>query len=232
MEQPELKWDDLGVGTMTDAEATTLYFGFSEQVKPGEGVESEDLSPEEEDDDVESEEGEEEVRRGPTEEMLTKWESGVEGATGGRKWKEHPFGMMQSTCFAVEWRGSVLLDKQVFIRKLLLLVGGDASFVMGCEIRRSRADYTVVVRMKKRVRWREWRRKLMFGHASDGEEEGLFMRVRVPLVGTDQGINAFIGQMKRRCEVYEETSRYKEGNLIRVRDMSFDRPGRRSGRAA
>ena len=42
----------------------------------------------------------------------------------------------------------------------------------------------------------------MFRHVSGVEEEGLFMRVRVPLSGTDKGINAFIGQMKRRCEVF------------------------------
>jgi hypothetical protein len=67
---------------------------------------------------------------------------------------------------------------------------------------------------------------LMFGHAADGNEEGLFMRVRVPKKATDEGINAFIGQMKRRCEVFEDTSRYKESVLIRKQDKSYSRPGR------
>ena len=218
-------WDEMGLGVF-DEEAEDLFVGFSEQVEPG-------ARRAECGDSVDSEEGSESGDSstgglGPTEEDLARWESGVISTVGDRVWKEHPVGvLLQSRCFAVDWRSSVLLDRRAFIRGLFRVVGGDASFVLGSEIRRTRAEYSVVVRMKSRVRWRSWRKELMFGHAAHSDEEGLFVRVRVPLRATDEGINAFIGQMKRRCEVFEQTSKYNEADLIRVQDKSYARPGRK-----
>lgn len=212
---------------MVDAEAENLFVGFNEPVEPVSYDEDEveyeggEAADEAEDSLIESGDG-------VTVEVVEEWERDVVYATEGRAWKEHSAGvMLQSSCFAVEWRGSTLLDKGVFIRGLLRAVGGDAAFVVGCEIRKSRADYAAVVRMKDRVRWRGWRRKLMFGHAADEEAEELFMKLRVPLNKRDDGINAFMEQMKRRCEVLEDRCYYNRDNLVRVQDKGYARPGRR-----
>ncbi len=167
-----------------------------------------------------------EISAGPSGEELAIWRSAVVTSVYPPTWRSHTEGRFQSCCFAVEWRDSVLVDKEKFIDDLFGIVGGDASFVLGTEVRQTRADYLVVVRITGRVRWRDWRKALMFGHAGDGEEEGLYMRVRVPRRGNDDGIKAFAVEMKRKCETYNDVSRYHESRLVRVQDKGYKRPGR------
>jgi hypothetical protein len=157
----------------------------------------------------------------PTAEQLAVWQQQVVRVDRQRTWKQHTEGLLQCRCFAVEWRSSMLLDKDEFVRRMFGVVGGDASFVLGADIRESRADYFVVVRVGDRVALRDWRKKLMFGHGEHAGEEGLFMRVCVPrLSRTDKGINAFVQDMLRKCDGYSETCRYKEAQLIREQSRS------------
>ncbi len=115
----------------------------------------------------------------------------------------------------------MLVDSRTFVRRLLAVVGGKASFVLGMDIRKLRADYFMTVRLPRQPRWREWREVLMFGHGFEqGEydgEEGLFMRVFVSRRWkTEEDINTFVKEMVRKCDTYEETCRYNEGGLFRV----------------
>lgn len=146
------------------------------------------------------------------------WVGAVSTEAKVRTWKDLGGERLQSRCFLVEWKGSVLLDREDFLRKLFAAVGvdgADVSFVMGREVRATRADYCLVLRLKSRMRWRDWRKKLMFGHGGDVDESGLVMRVRVPCKGTDEGVIEFVEDMKRRCELYDEVCRWNEGNMVR-----------------
>lgn len=155
--------------------------------------------------------------KGPTADEVATWQREVVEVGRQRVWKEQRVGLrLQSRCFAVEWRGSMLTDKEEFVRRLLSVVGGEASFVLGTERRTSRADYFVIVRLSGRVRWRDYREVLMFGHGDCGDEEGLFMRVRIPRRKTDESLNAFAKEMVMKCGTYDETCRYKEAQLTRV----------------
>jgi hypothetical protein len=229
-------WGDVDLGAgLVETEADNLFFRFVGEMEPGGqvGAFSESESELEEDDAEMDDESPENVGDGllesvrPTDEDLARWNRCIVSDRKERVWKAHGSGILQSACFAVEWRASILLDKEEFLRRLFLLVGEKVSFILGCEIRESRADYTLLVRMQKRVRWKSWKKLLMFGHASKDEEEDLFMRVRVPLSGTDKDVIAFVKQMTRRCDAFENTSKYREEGLVRRRDMSFARPGRR-----
>jgi len=154
---------------------------------------------------------------GPTADEIATWQREVVEVGRERVWRDQRVGKrLQSRCFAVEWRSSMLIDKDDFVRRLLGVVGGEASFVLGTERRTSRADYFLIVRLFKRMRWRDWRESLMFGHGDCGDEEGLFMRVRVPRRKTDEAMNLFVKEMVTKCEMYDETCRYKEAQLTRL----------------
>lgn len=185
----------------------------------GQGENDEDLEQDDEEDGdeyVEEQGAQQDDRGSPTAEQVASWERQVVEQEKERTWKDHTEGVLQSRCFAVEWRASVLLDKKEFVRRLFHVVGGRASFVLGMETRTSRADYFVVVRMSSQFRKKGWRKVLMFGHGDHGDEEGLYMRVRVPEKRqTDDGINAFIRDMLLKCEAYGQTCRYRESGLIR-----------------
>lgn len=150
---------------------------------------------------------------GPTAEQVDAWINRVVTDGRFRVWKEHGGQRFQSRCFAVEWKGSVVVDEQGFMRELFRVLGGELSFVLGVEVRKTRADYMMVARMQGRVRWRDWREKLMFGHGGDMTEPGLFIRVRVPRRGTDDGVNTFVSSMKRRCEGYPQVFKYKADEM-------------------
>jgi hypothetical protein len=161
----------------------------------------------------------EEVLQGrrPTPEQVAVWQRNVVEVGRQRVWQAHTDRRFQARCFAVEWRSSALVDGKEFVRRLFRVVGGDASFVLGMDIRKSRADYCLVVRLAVLARWRDWRKVLMFGHGAQDDEEGLFVRVRVPRRRkTDEDINAFVREMLRKCDTYDETCRYKEAGLIRL----------------
>jgi len=160
------------------------------------------------------------------------WQSNVISASKRRTWMEHTSGRFRSRCFAVEWRGSVLTDRMEFVRRMCGVTGGDAPFMLGTEVRSSRADYFVVVRSRKRLCWRDWRKKLMFGHGDDADEAGLFMSVRVPSATSAEGVKAFVDDMTRKCDAYEHTSKHLEADLVRDHDKSYPRPGRGKGEGA
>jgi len=191
---------------------------------------------EEEDDAAEDEDGEEDgvqegVRGSPTMEQVASWEGEVVEVERDRPWKDHTTGVLQSRCFAVEWRGSVLLDRKDFVRRLFRVVGGDASFVLGVDKRTSRADYMVVVRVNSRFRKKDWRKILMFGHGNCHEEEGLYMRVRVPRrAKSEDGGNTFVREMLRKCETYCLTCQYKQEGLIREQGRGQSRSGSKAKR--
>jgi len=157
------------------------------------------------------------------------WQSNVISASKRRTWTEYTSGRFRSRCFAVEWRGSVLTDRMEFVRRMCGVIGGDAPFMLGTEVRSSRADYFVVVRSRKLLCWRDWRKKLMFGHGDDADEAGLFMSVRVPSATSAEGLKAFVDDMTRKCDAYEHTSKHLEADLVRDHDKSYPRPGRRKG---
>jgi hypothetical protein len=167
--------------------------------------------------------------KGPTLEQLIAWQSRVATTEKSPVWKDHLGGRFQQSCFAVEWRGSVLLDRQEFVRHLFGVIGGDASFVLGVEARQTRADYRVVVRLnaEDRVRWRDWRKMLIFGHGGEGEREGSLMRVQVPRGATDEGRRKFVLEMTRRCELYTNICRYQDAGMGKLQDKGYARPGRK-----
>ena len=164
---------------------------------------------------------------GPTLEEVATWQSAVVTSRNEPTGSDQPSGRLQARCFAVEWRGSVLLDKEEFVRRLFGVIGGEACFVLGVEIRKFRADYMVVVRSESLFRWRDWRTKLMFGHGGEAEGEGLFMKVRVPLRSSAEGTKAFVQEMIGKCGTYEHMCRYKEEIIFREHDKGYARPGRK-----
>ena len=167
---------------------------------------------------------------GPTSDEVATWQRAVVAGRNEPTGSDHATGRFQARCFAVEWRGSVLLDPEEFVRQLFGVLGdegGEASFVLGMEVRKSRGDYMVVVRLKSRLRWRDWRKKLMFGHGGEVEGEGLFMRVRVPRRASEEGTQAFVEEMIGKCVVYEHTRTHKEECMLREHDKEYLRPGRK-----
>jgi hypothetical protein len=182
---------------------------------------------EESEDDAENEED-------ATDEDLATWQSRVVRSSKPRTWEVYSSGRFQSRCFAVEWRDSVLLNQEELTRGMFRAVGGEASFMLGTEVRSSRADHMAVVRSNERILWRDCRKRLMFGHGPGdaGTEDGLFIRVRVPERKSVEGVNAFVGEMVRKCETYGETSSYNGGDLVRAHEKSYARPGRTSRKTA
>jgi hypothetical protein len=186
---------------------------------PGQTASMPEESQDEKDDDDEE---------GATEDDLATWQSMVVRSSKPRTWEVYSSGHFRSRCFAVEWRDSVLLDQEELTRGMFGAVGGKASFMLGTEVRSSRADHMAVVRSSSRITWRDCRKRLMFGHGPGdaGVEDGLFIRVRVPDRKSVEGVNAFVGEMVRKCETYGETSKYKGVDLVRAHDKSYARPGR------
>jgi hypothetical protein len=204
-----------------DAERSLFVpeFGSGGAFEDGPG-QTASMSEESEDDDENEEDA--------TDEDLATWQSRVVRSSKPRTWEVYSSGHFQSRWFAVEWRDSVLVDQQELARGMFRAVGGEVSFMLGTEVRSSRADHMAVVRSFSRIRWRDCRNKLMFGHGLDdgGSEDGLFVRVRVPSRKSAEGVLAFMGEMVRKCETYGETSKYKAEDLVRAHDKSYARPGR------
>ena len=164
---------------------------------------------------------------GPTAEEMRIWSSLLVKQRNERVGKDYSGARFQGRCFAVEWRSSRLLDSELFVRQLFQLIGGEAAFILGMEVRGSRADYRVLVRTRELIRWRDWRKKLMFGHGGEAEGEGLYMRVEVPSRGSEESTMSFVSEMMLRCSYYPDTWRYNEPDLRRVHDKGYARPGRR-----
>lgn len=162
---------------------------------------------------------------GPTEEQLVRWRQAVVGRDRERSWKIHSDKRFQSRCFAAEWRSSSLLDRDDFLRRLFLVVGGDVSFALGVDQRAGRADYFLVVRLHDPVRWRDWRQLLMFGHDTEDESEGLFLRLLVPRTPSGGGVVQFVQEMSKRCGLYGHVSKFRDSELLRVQSRGHGRPG-------
>jgi hypothetical protein len=163
---------------------------------------------------------------GATEDDLATWQSMVVRSSKPRTWQVYSSGYFQSRCFAVEWRDSVLLGQEELACGMFRALGGNVSFMLGTEVRISRADHMAVVRSASLIRWRDCRNKLMFGHGDGATEDGLFIRVRVPDRKSVEGVNAFVGEMVRKCETYGETSMYNGGDLVRAHDKTYARASR------
>jgi hypothetical protein len=163
----------------------------------------------------------------PTLEEVLEWSNKIVRETKPRSSKYHEGARFQCRCFAVEWRSSPVTDGDVFVREFLSLIGGDASFVMGWQVNKTRADYRVIVRAKEAIRWRDWRKKLMFGHG--GDAEGVYMAAEVPRRGSEECTRQFVLEMILKCEQYEHVYRYgdNEEHLRRELDRGYARPGRR-----
>lgn len=63
-------------------------------------------------------------------EEMAEWRRNVVEENKGRFGEEFNEIRFQSRCFAVEWRGSVLLDPEVFLQGLREVVGTDAYFLL------------------------------------------------------------------------------------------------------
>ena len=123
-------------------------------------------------------------------------------------------------CFSVEWRSSVVLDGEVFVDGIFHLFGGESSFVLGRNGRGSRADYRLVLRRKKQVTWRDWRKKFDFGHGGEASGEHPYMRVEVPRSATGEGANLFVKEMVAKCEMYEDVWSYRKEEMKVAQDRS------------
>ena len=208
-------------------EPGSAEFGYPEAEATG----GEQLYGEEGRDDVEGDEigersGKDEAG-GPTPEQLLEWQSKLARRAHPRSSRDHSGVRFQGRCFAVEWRSSAVLDGDVFVQELFRLIGGEVSFVLGMEARKMRADYRVVVRSRELIRWRDWKKKLMFGHGGEVEGEPLYMRVEVPSRGSEECTRAFVNEMVSKCELYEQVWRYNEQAMRREHDKGYPRPGRR-----
>lgn len=221
-------------GEVPDSEVDSLFARYCGQLDSGTSLFVPDLgSGEARGDDpgqpvATPEESECDDEEGPTDDELAMWQSMVVQSSKPRTWEVYSTGHFQSRWFAVEWRDSVVLDQEELARGMFRAVGGDVSFMLGTEVRSSRADHMAVVRSRGRIRWRDCKEKLMFGHGSSdgGAEDGLFVRVRVPGRKSAEGVLAFIGEMVRKCDTYGETSKYNGDDLVRAHDKSYARPGR------
>ena len=162
---------------------------------------------------------------GPTQDQLLEWQGKVTRQVNGRAGKDFSGDRFQCRCFAVEWRSSVLVDGESFLWELFRLIGGDVPFVLGGQVRKSRADYSLIVRGKEVIRWREWTKKLMFGHG--GEADGVFIGVEVPLRNSEECTRQFVLEMTSKCERYDHVWRYKEDEMKRELHRGYSRPGRR-----
>lgn len=137
---------------------------------------------------------------------------------------------LQSRCFAVEWRGSAVVDRAVVLRGVFATLGSRVSFVLGADARAARADYLLVVRLRRRDRRRDVVGRLMLGHGfgADGStcEEGVFNRVMVPVGSGERSEEQFVTEMLRRCSLYASRSSFKEQGLFQRQDKTYKRPGR------
>jgi hypothetical protein len=173
------------------------------------------------------EESVDDQERGPTPEQLALWRRSVVTTDRSPVSKDHVEGRFQYRCFSVEWRSSTLLDREQFIDQLFGVIGGETPFVMGVTARPSRADYFLLVRSKSLLRWRDWRKTLMFGHGGEAECEALFMRLQVPCRQSEEGTTAFVQEMTSMCEMYAHTYRYRELEMVREHEKSHARSGRK-----
>ena len=216
-----------------DARMESLFAGFCESALAAEvqgdvgmgGSESYEEEEVEATDGNEGERSERDSGSGPTQYELLQWQSRVTRQVNGRAGKDFSGDRFQCRCFAVEWRSSVLVDGQYFLQELFKLIGGEVSFVLGWQVRKSRADYSLIARGKEVIRWRDWRKKLMFGHG--GEADGVFIGVEVPLRNSEECTRQFVLEMTSKCERYEHVWRYQEEDMRRELDRSYPRPGRR-----
>jgi len=132
--------------------------------------------------------------------------------------------MLQARCFAAEWIGSELLEKQVLQSRLRELVGNSVglSYCVGCTVRDGRAHYGVVVRSTKRVRLRSARAKFVKGHtvgkSLEKDDARFAFRLSVPEEDTDAGLNGFVLRAVALCERLEDVSLFNEGRLLRVQE--------------
>jgi hypothetical protein len=141
---------------------------------------------------------------------------------------------LQSGCFAVEWRGSLLLDKEVMLESLEAVVGrgSGVSYCVGAQYVEGSAHYLAVVRTRRkdRVRVKKPRRRLVAGHVvGRGVEEdtGDFgFAMCFPGEHTDAALNDFVGKVARLCDTFDQVWTRNEDQLMDERDMSFLRPGR------
>ena len=170
-----------------------------------------------------------------TMEDIAKWRSDVVVDRRELVWKDHEDYRFQSRCFAVDWRSSALIDPEEIVKGLFSLFGKDASFVLGTDVRGSRADHMAVVRLRergKRIMWRNWREKLMFGHGGEASGETLFLRVRVAFSQSAVGTKAFVDEMLLKCNLYEVIYRYDEVGLIRELYRGYSRGGKKKRKAS
>ena len=161
------------------------------------------------------------------EEDLLRWRNAVVEKEKNPSWKDHGQGPFRHRCFSVEWRSSVLVNQEDIIKNVFSVLGGEVSFVLGTDVRKSRADHMIVVRLKDQTWWRDWKSKLMFGHGEDVEGEGLFLRVRIPRAQSGEGTKLFVDEMIRKCDVYDITCSYREPELTREHGKGYLRPGRK-----
>ncbi len=160
-------------------------------------------------------------------EEMAEWRRNVVEEDKGRHGEEFNGTSFQSRSFAVEWRGSVLVDPEAFLAELRKVIGMDVYFLLGVEGRKSRNDYMVVVRTKEQLRYRDIRRALMFGHGGDVEREVPFTRLQVPQRSSGEGQREFVLEMVRSYEGYPKTYRYKYEEMMREHTKNYARPGRR-----
>lgn len=162
----------------------------------------------------------------PSDELVSTWMDQVTFSSRGRSWKSFHGGRLQSLCFSVLWKQSTVLDEKELVRGLFVTFGGDASFVLGWDVRETRADFMAVVRVPEIVRWRDWRRKFSFGHGGDASEPGLYVSLRVPSKASDEGVVAFVQEMRHECGTFSNVCWFREEEMMRKQSRS----GRRKGR--
>ena len=156
------------------------------------------------------------------------WTSMVRSRKKEQAAKELPAGRFQGRFLAVEWRSSVVMGKERFVNGMFeAMPQKGASFVVGVEERESRADYLAVIRLEERRGWRDWKKTMMFGHGAESPGEGVFMRGRVPRKDSAEGSKAFVDEMLCKCEAYPEVWEFNEGEMKRVHDKGYARPGAR-----
>ena len=168
-----------------------------------------------------------------TPERLAEWMGQVVTVRKERESKMYIGRRFEVRCFAVEWRSSVVVDVDAFMMGLFRLFGGESSFVLGANVGKLRADYLLVIRPFERIRWSDWRTKLMFGYGTEagdegeGEHLGRFLRVSVPSRASAEGTTAFVKEMLEGCGTYPITKRYRAEEMCLEVDRTYSRPARK-----
>ena len=140
----------------------------------------------------------------------------------------------QARCFAVELRGSNLLEKEEVLERLEAIVGrkDDVAYCVGAQVCGQLANYRIVVRTggKGRVRLRNVREKFVRGHAVGSALEkdcGNFgFALLVPADGAEKVLNDFVLRVVELCDMMDCVYLKNEESLFRVQDKSYSRPGR------